>query len=102
MPPARTWISAAVAAGLPASDVVLLTLFLNPEVSARRDAPALFVSLFLPYVLAGTRALGLVAVIASLLPGHPLALRAPLERLPWFTTLALVAAGGAAGLFWLN
>ena len=45
MPSLRTWAAAGLAAVLLAGDLVLLTLFLNPEVTLRADGPALFTAL---------------------------------------------------------
>src|SRR5262245_2552974 len=77
----RTIRSAVVAAVVQAANLVVLTLFLNPELSPREEVGALLLSLFLPYVLLGTVALlALVAVHAafrfwprppSLVPGWP-------------------------------
>ena len=52
----RTVRSAAVASCLLGANLVVLTLYLNPESTLRGDAPALFLSLFLPYVVLGTTA----------------------------------------------
>jgi predicted AlkP superfamily phosphohydrolase/phosphomutase len=98
--------SASLASSLLAADLVLLTLFLDPEVTLRRDGFALFVSLFLPYVLAGAVALALSAAGLGLLldssaPGGRRA-RATVPGLPGFGGMALVALAAAAGLFWFN
>src|SRR6266581_3194014 len=52
----RTVRSAAVASWLVAANLVVLTLYLNPEVTLLGEATALFLSLFLPYALLGTSA----------------------------------------------
>src|SRR6266568_2220892 len=52
----RTVRSAAVASWLVAANLVVLTLYLNPEATLLGEAPALFLSLFLPYALLGTAA----------------------------------------------
>src|SRR3989442_1055343 len=52
----RTVRSAAVASWLLAANLVVLTLYLNPEVTLLGEATALFLSLFLPYALLGTAA----------------------------------------------
>ncbi|HEY3121849.1 MAG TPA: alkaline phosphatase family protein, partial [Vicinamibacteria bacterium] len=97
----RVVASAALAAALLAGDLVLLATFLNPEASFRRDGLALAIALFAPYAAAGTAALWLLAMLARAAwrraPARP-----PLEALPWFTTLALVAVSAAAALFWWN
>jgi len=98
----RTLASAALASLVFAADVVLLTLFLNPEVRLGREAFALGVSLFLPYAGAGTVALALVALAGSALRFWPKVPRSPIPALPWFTTLMLLATSAAAGLLWVN
>jgi predicted AlkP superfamily phosphohydrolase/phosphomutase len=98
----RILVSAALASLVFAADVVLLTLFLNPEVELRREAVALGVSLLLPYSAAGTVALALLALAGSALRFWPRIPRSPIPALPWFTTLMLVATSGAAVLLWLN
>jgi predicted AlkP superfamily phosphohydrolase/phosphomutase len=98
----RTWAAAALAALLLAADVVLLTLFLNPEVTLRGDAPALLTALLLPWTALALPGLWVVIVLSRALPGWPVAVRPPLEALPGVTTAALAAISAAAGLFWLN
>jgi predicted AlkP superfamily phosphohydrolase/phosphomutase len=102
MPPGRTWASAALAAAIFAGDLVLLTLFLNADVSLRVEAPALFLALFMPYTLGVTAALWLAAALASAVPAFPRVVRAPIEPLPWFTALGFLATAAGAALFWLN
>jgi predicted AlkP superfamily phosphohydrolase/phosphomutase len=91
-----------VAAAILAGDVVLLTLFLNPDVTLVADGPALVLCLFLPYLAAGTLALWLLALLVAALPPIPRVPRPPVEGMPWFTILALAAVGAAAALFWSN
>jgi predicted AlkP superfamily phosphohydrolase/phosphomutase len=98
----RTIASAAVAAAILAADLVLLTLFLNPEASLGRDGPALLLSLFLPYVLLATAGFTLAALAGTGFRGWSRPPRPLLPGLPWFGTLTLLALSGAAGLFWLN
>ena len=100
--PRRTLVSAALASSLFAADVVLLTLFLNPEATPARDAAALARALLLPYAVGGTALLTLFALGWAGLRGSPHAPRPPLPGLPWFTPLALIAVAAAAALFWLN
>src|SRR2546426_3352927 len=52
----RTIRSAAVASSLLGANLVVLTLYLNPEATLLGEALALFLSLFLPYALVGTAA----------------------------------------------
>jgi predicted AlkP superfamily phosphohydrolase/phosphomutase len=98
----RTLASAALAASVLAADLVVLTLFLNPGASLSRDAWGLLVALFLPYATTGTAALALLAALGATLRFWPAHARRPVESLPWFTSLALVATSVAAALFWLN
>jgi predicted AlkP superfamily phosphohydrolase/phosphomutase len=100
--PRRTLVSAALASSLFAADVVLLTLFLNPEAAPAREAAPLARALLLPYVVGGTALLTLLALAWTGLRGSAHAPRPPLPGLPWFTPLALIAVAAAAALFWLN
>jgi predicted AlkP superfamily phosphohydrolase/phosphomutase len=98
----RATLSAAIAAALLASDVVLLTLYLNPGASLRRDAHALAVALFLPYCAAGMVVLASVMLLADLTRGRARRRPSLLRRLPWFGPLCFCALAPAAGLYWLN
>jgi predicted AlkP superfamily phosphohydrolase/phosphomutase len=100
--PLRVFKSAVLAATLLAGDVVLLTLFLNPHVSPRSDAGALLACLFLPYAAFGALVLWALAVLAAAFQGWPKSPRPPIEALPWFTSLAVLALTAAAALFWRN
>jgi len=102
MPAPRAGRAALLAALLLAADLVLLTLFLNPEVTLRGDGWALLTSLLLPWTAMALPGLWLVVAVSSALPGWPRAARPPLEALPGLTTAALVAVSAAAGLFWLS
>src|SRR4030088_3567046 len=95
--------AAAGLAALPlASDLVLLTLFLNPEVTLRRDAWALLTSLLLPWTAIALPGLWLVVAVSWEPAGWPRAVRPRLEALPGLTTAALLAVSAAAALFWLS
>jgi predicted AlkP superfamily phosphohydrolase/phosphomutase len=98
----RTIASAAVAAAILAADLVLLTLFLNPEATLRRDGLALLVSLFLPYLVLGSAGFTLLVLAGAAFRGRPRAPRPPLPGLPWFASLAFLSLATMAGLFWLN
>ena len=98
---ARTLQSASLAASILAGSLVVLTLYLNPELLLRDEVGALFVSIFLPCALVGTAVLLLLALAASLVR-WPLAARPPLPSVPWFTSLALVSTLVSAALYWLN
>jgi predicted AlkP superfamily phosphohydrolase/phosphomutase len=98
----RTITSAAVAATILAADLVLLTLFLNPDATLRRDGAALLLSLFLPYLFLLTAGFALLALTGAAFRGWPRAPRPPLPGLPWFASLTFLSLAAAAGLFWLN
>src|SRR5687768_9181742 len=83
--------SAAIAGALLAFDIVLLTLFLNPQVTLRKDGVALLLALFLPYTVASALGLWVLALLGALVRGWPQTFRPPLPGLPWFTTLTTVA-----------
>src|SRR5258708_3688338 len=102
MPALRAGAVAGLAALLLASDLVLLTLFLNPEVTLRGDAWALLTSLLLPWTAIALPGLWLVVAASSALPGWPRAARPPLEALPGVTTATLLAISAAAALFLLS
>jgi predicted AlkP superfamily phosphohydrolase/phosphomutase len=94
--------SAAIAGALLAFDIVLLTLFLNPQVTLRKDGPALLLALFLPYTVASALGLWALALLGALVRGWPQTLRPPIPGLPWFTTLTTVALIAATTLFTFN
>jgi hypothetical protein len=98
----NTIASAVLAACVLAADLVTLTLFINPSLVPRHEVRALFTSLFLPGVVAGTLGLLAVALLGTLIRFWPRATRPPVEGLPWFTTLMLSACTAAAALYWLN
>ena len=98
----RTLLSASLASSLLATDVVVLTLYLNPHATLRADGLALVLCLFLPYWAAGTLLLFAAAALGTLAVSGPRAPRPPVEGLPWFTSMALVALAAVAALFWAN
>jgi hypothetical protein len=98
----RTLASAAVAATILAADLVLLTLFLNPEATLRRDGAALLLSIFLPYLALLTAGFALLALMGAAFRGWPRGPRPPVPGLPWFASLTFLTLTAAAGLFWLN
>jgi predicted AlkP superfamily phosphohydrolase/phosphomutase len=98
----RVIVSAALASSLFAADVVLLTLFLNPDATLAREALPLARALFVPYAVVGTALLSLLVLAWTIVRGSSDAPRPPLPGLPWFTPLALIAVAAAAALFWLN
>lgn len=97
--PLRAAKSALLPAMLFAGDVVLLVLFLNPQVG-RRDALGLLVALFLPYAIAAWAVLAVVAILATVtVTGRG---RSGEGALPVFTWLSFLAAVIAVWLFWTN
>lgn len=97
----RTLQSASLAASVLAGSLVVLTLYLNPELRLLTEAPALISSLFLPALLALTVIFLLPALAGSALR-YPLTRHPPLPSVPWFTSLALLSVLLSAGLYWLN
>jgi predicted AlkP superfamily phosphohydrolase/phosphomutase len=81
---------------------VLLTLFLNPGATLRRDGVGLLLSLFLPYLLLGTAAGVALALLGAAVRGWPRAPRPPIEGLPWYTTLTFLSLLASTALFWVN
>jgi len=98
----RTLLSVILAAALLAAELVLLTSLLNPAVSLKADGLALAVALFLPYLVLSTLAFSLLVLMAAAIRFWPKTARPPIEGLPWFTPLALVATTTAGLLFWHN
>jgi hypothetical protein len=82
MPALRAGVAALLAALLLAADLVLLTLFLNPEVTLRGDAWALLTSLLLPWTAMALPGLWLVVAVSSALPGWPARRVRPWRRCP--------------------
>src|SRR5260221_6082327 len=58
--------SAAVASSLLAANLVVLTLYLNPDLTLRDETRALFLCLFLPYLLLGMAVLLVLALLQTL------------------------------------
>jgi hypothetical protein len=91
-----------VASSLLAADLAVLTLFLNPEATLRRDGFALLLCLVLPYLAVGAGLLWLVGwAVRAARPPRPDA-RPLFARLPDFPGLALLALGAVTALFWFN
>jgi predicted AlkP superfamily phosphohydrolase/phosphomutase len=93
----RTLLSAFLASAFLAGDLVALTLLLNPGARLLHDSGALALSLFVPYSVAGGAVFSLIA-LALMSLGRPRMKRPPVEGLPWFASLSLVALVAAAGL----
>lgn len=98
----RSLASAALAAAVLASSLVLVTALINPELSLRSEAIALARSIFLPAFAFATLAMWPLAMLGSALRGRAASRRPPLEGLPWVTTLLLLSLVTAAALEWLN
>jgi predicted AlkP superfamily phosphohydrolase/phosphomutase len=98
----RTLASAALCAVLFAADLVLLTLFLNAELSLRQELAALSIALFMPYALGWTLLLLGLGGLGLLFRFWPRSLRPPLEGLPWFTSFALTTVLALLALYALN
>jgi predicted AlkP superfamily phosphohydrolase/phosphomutase len=98
----RTAISAAVSAGLLALNLVTLTLFLNPGLGLFAELPGLLRGLFLPYFAGAFGLLLGAALLAATFRFWPEVTRPPVESLPWFGSLNMVACAAAAALYWLN
>src|SRR5579862_3011288 len=98
----RLLASASLAAALLATDILLLVLFLNPDLGVARELPALLADLFAPYALALTFVLSGVALLGATVRFWPRALRPRVEGLPFFTSLTSLAILTAAVLFWYN
>lgn len=93
--------SAAVASSLLAANLVVLTLYLNPDLTLRSEARALFLCLFLPYLLLGTAALLLLALVQSLFRFW----RRPPSLIPgwsWLGTFLLVEMAATASAYAFN
>jgi predicted AlkP superfamily phosphohydrolase/phosphomutase len=95
----RRLLSAALAASLFAADIVLLTIHLNPQVSAAMEARALLLSFFFPYWAAGSLALMALAGLLGLVRVWPAGLRPPLAGLPSFTTFTLIVLAASSLLY---
>jgi hypothetical protein len=98
----RLVASAVAAATLAAAAPVLLTLHLNGQLVAHREAAALLAALFLPLWGMAIGVLLLVSLALSWLPWWRMPRQSPLPKLPGFTTLATLSVALAAGLFWQN
>ncbi len=98
----RTLVSAGIAASIGAVALCTLALHLNPGLGLRREAPALLLSLFLPWALGGTLALALLASAATLLRWWPRPSRPVVEGRPFFASLSFVTLSVVAALYWHN
>jgi hypothetical protein len=93
--------SAAVASSLLSANLVVLTLYLNPDLTLRGEARALFLCIFLPYLLVGTAVLLLLALVQSLFRFW----RRPPSLVPgwsWLGSFLLVEMAGTAAAYAFN
>jgi hypothetical protein len=100
--PRKTLGSAAIAASIGAITLCTLTLYLNPGLTLRREALALFLCLFVPWATGGTLALVLVAGAATAVRWWPRPFRPVIAGRPFFASLAFLALAVAAALYWHN
>jgi hypothetical protein len=98
----KTLASAALAAAAFATCLGTLALYLNPGLVLRHEATALGLCFVLPWTLAGTLALALVAAVATSLRWWPRPFRPVVEGWPFLASLAFLAVAGAAALYWHN
>ncbi|HSD67198.1 MAG TPA: alkaline phosphatase family protein, partial [Vicinamibacteria bacterium] len=98
----KTITSAGIAASIGALCLCTLALYLNPGLVLRREAPALFACLFLPWAAGGTLALALVAAAATVLRWWPRPFRPVIAGRPFFASLAFVALAAVSSLYWHN
>jgi predicted AlkP superfamily phosphohydrolase/phosphomutase len=94
--------SAALAAAIGAASLCALVLQLNPGLLLRREASGLVLSLFLPWLLVGTPALLLLALLGSVLRWWPRPFRPVVERRPFFASLSFLALAPVAAVYWQN
>jgi hypothetical protein len=100
--PRKTLGSAAIAASIGAIVLCTLTLYLNPGLVLRREAPALVLCLFLPWAALGTVALVLVAAVATAVRWWPRPFRPVIAGRPFFASLVFLALAGVSALYWHN
>jgi hypothetical protein len=98
----RTLASAVLAAAIGAASLCALALHLDPEVQLRAAAPALLAALFLPWLAAGTLALGLVALLATAVRWWPRPFRPVVEHQPFLAALTFLALSAVAAIYWHN
>lgn len=94
--------STAIAAFVLAFDIAALTLFLNPLLDPRAEAPALVRALVVPYAVVLFMGFAVLAACLTFVRGVRSIPRPLLTAFPWLSTSSLLAASGAAALFALN
>jgi predicted AlkP superfamily phosphohydrolase/phosphomutase len=98
----RTPASAALAGALFAANLVVLTLYLNPELTPTADAVPLLVGLLLPYAVAATATFALLALLGNAFRWWPRAFGPMVPGYPWAFSLSFLAVAATAFLFWYN
>ncbi len=98
----KTLTSAGIAASIGALCLCMLTLYLNPGLVLRHEAPALLACLFVPWAAGGTLALALLASAATALRWWPRPFRPVVAGRPFYACLTFVALAVVAGLYWHN
>src|SRR5262245_29811265 len=98
----RTPVSAVLAGALTGANLVVLTLYLNPELTPSADAVPLAVGLFVPYALAASAFFALLALLGNAFRWWPRAFGPMVAGYPWAFSLSSLAVAGTAFLFWYN
>jgi len=98
----RALESAALAASTGAASLCALVLYLNPALRLRPEIVALALCLFVPWSLAGTAALWLVAASAAGLRWWPRPFRPVVEGQPFLASLTFLVLFVVAALYWYN
>src|SRR5262245_60554866 len=98
----RTPASAALAGALFAANLVVLTLYLNPELTPTAAAVPLVAGLFLPYAVAATATFALLALLGNAFRWWPRAFGPMVPGYPWAFSLSFLTVTATAFLFWYN
>jgi hypothetical protein len=98
----RALASATLAASVWAASLCVLALYLNPALRLHRELLSLVVCLFLPWALAGTLVLALVAALSRALRWRSPAARSVIPGWPFLASLVFLALGVSAVLYWHN
>jgi len=93
--------SALAASSLLAANLCALTLYLNPELTLRSEAPALLLSLFLPYLLLGSAAFLLLVLLHAAFRFWPRP-RSIVGGWPWLGTFLFLTVAATAAAYGFN